>query len=613
MRTRTFLIILLLLIAIAVAWLGLTGYRTAVQARLALADLRQLQAVANNPSVDALPAVRDHLADLETHLAATQRIGRPFLGLAPHLGWLPEIGSTLRDAPQLLEMGLELAGGGRQALDALTPLVELLGQRGQGELLARALPVIAAARPELAAADVRLARAEELAAQMRGPLHPMLEPQLARLNRFLPLVRTGLKGAQAAPGLLGLSGPRTYLLLAQNNDELRSTGGFISGAGHIRLDNGRIMEVKLGDSYAVDNFAQPHPEPPAALREQMGIDLLLLRDSNWSPDFPTSALVARALYAQDRGIDTDGAIALDMEAVRLLVEALGPLQLPGTQQRITGENTIAALKQAWEAPLTSLSTIQQATTSNWWEKRKDFMGAVVTAALAKLQSGGDLDPIALASALSETLDGRHMQIAVDDPTLAPLLTERRWDGALQLPREGDFLAVVDTNIGFNKANAVVRQQIDYQVAPDGGGLAATLTLTYTHPAHPASSEPVCDRTPRYGDSYDELTQRCYWNYLRVYAPAGSELVAAEGLGRLTVARGENNSTVFSGDFVVKPGATYVVTMQYRLPRSVAPTPYRLFVRKQAGTAATPLRVQVGYCLWQTELSRDRSFVCASAR
>ena len=60
----------------------------------------------------------------------------------------------------------------------------------------------------------------------------------------------------------------------------------------------------------------------------MGADLLLLRDSNWSPDFPTSALVARALYAQDRGIDTDGAIALDMEAVRLLVEALGPLQMP---------------------------------------------------------------------------------------------------------------------------------------------------------------------------------------------------------------------------------------------------------------------------------------------
>ncbi len=178
------------------------------------------------------------------------------------MGWLPEIGPTVRDAPQLLAMGIELAGGGRQALDALMPVVDLLGQRGQGELLSRALPLIAAARPELAAADTRMARAEALAAQVRGPLHPKLAPQLARLSRLLPLSRAGLKGAQAAPSLLGMNGPRTYLMLAQNNDELRPTGGFISGAGHARFDKGQVAEVKLGDSYAVDNFEQPHPEPP---------------------------------------------------------------------------------------------------------------------------------------------------------------------------------------------------------------------------------------------------------------------------------------------------------------------------------------------------------------
>ena len=213
----------------------------------------------------------------------------------------------------------------------------------------------------------------------------------------------------------------------------------------------------------------------------MGADLLLLRDSNWSPDFPTSVLVARGLYAQDRGIDTNGAIALDMEAVRLLIEALGPLQIPGTPQQITGENTIAVLKQAWESPPTTLSTVQQATTSNWWEKRKDFMGIMVAAAMAKLQ-GGDLNPVALAKALYEMLDGRHLQMAIDDPDLAALLAERRWDGALQSTRGGDFLTVIDTNFGFNKVNAAVQSQIDYRVAPDDTGLIATLTLTYTHAA-----------------------------------------------------------------------------------------------------------------------------------
>ena len=553
-----------------------------------------------------------NLANLETHLAATQRIARPFLGLAPLLGWLPEIGPTVRDTPQLLEMGIELAGGGRQALDALMPVVDLLGQRGQGELLARALPLIAAAGPELAAADTRLARAEALADAGARPAASQAGATISALQAvLLPLACTGMKGAQIAPSLLGMDSPRTYLVLAQNNDELRPTGGFISGAGHVRLDNGQITEIKLGDSYAVDNFEQPHPEPPAMLRELMGADLLLLRDSNWSPDFPTSALVARALYAQDRGIDTDGAIALDMEAVRLLVEAVGPLQVPGIEQPITGENTIAALKQAWEAPPTTQDTVQS-STSNWWEKRKDFLGIMVAAVMAKLQ-GGDLDPAALAKALYEMLDGRHLQIAVDDPDVAALLAERRWDGALQLPREGDFLTVIDTNVGFNKANAVVKPQIDYRVARDGNDLMATLTITYTHTAQPLAPGTLCDRTPRYGDSYDELTVRCFWDYLRVYAPAGSEMVAAEGLERTKTERGEGNTTVFSGEFVLKPGESHKVVLRYRLPNSVATEPYQLFVRKQAGTAAPPLRVQAGACLWQTDLGRDREFECESAR
>ena len=114
--------------------------------------------------------------------------------------------------------------------------------------------------------------------------------------------------------MLGANGPRTYLILAQNNHELRGTGGFISTIGFVRLEGGRITELNLVDSYAVDNFEQPHPQPPPALSERMGAQLLLLRDSNWSPDFPTTAQVARALYEQDKGLATDGAIALDLEA-----------------------------------------------------------------------------------------------------------------------------------------------------------------------------------------------------------------------------------------------------------------------------------------------------------
>ncbi len=382
---------------------------------------------------------------------------------------MPRYGPTLAASPVLLDMAVDLAGGGRQALDALAPLTDKLsGADSQGaDLLAQTVPALAATAPELAQVDARLARVQEARAGLNGDLDPRLAAQLPRLDRLLPLARAGLQAAQVAPSLLGADGPRTYLLLAQNNHELRGAGGFISAAGTVRVEDGRVTDLKLGDSYAVDDLGQPHPVPPRPLTEQMGTQLLMLRDSNWSPDFPESAQVARALFEQDRGTATDGAIALDLEAVRRLVSALGPLQVAGVPQPVTGDDVIEWMKQAWQAPQTSEGTVQQAATSDWWARRKDFMGDLMNAALAKVQGGG-LDPAALAKALLAMLDERHLQVAVDDPVLARILADRGWDGGLRPPAGSDFLAVVDSNVGFNKANAAVEQQIAVSRRAGGG-------------------------------------------------------------------------------------------------------------------------------------------------
>jgi hypothetical protein len=342
----------------------------------------------------------------------------------------------------------------------------------------------------------------------------------------------------------------------------------------------------------------------------MAADLWVLRDANWSPDFPTSADVARALYAQDQGIETDGAVALDLEAVRLLVGAVGPLTVPGVAEPITGANALQWMKSAWENPTAAQGADGQ-PAGDWWAKRKDFMGELVKAALAKLQGGGDLDAIALARALYASLDGRHLQAAVDDPDLAALLAQRGWDGGLRLPERSDFLGVVDSNVGFNKANSFVREALDYRVEDVQGGLEATLTITYIHGA-PAGAETICDRTAGYGPDYGSLSARCYWDYLRVYTAPDAELIESSGLNNAATEPGEAGATVFTGDFVLKPGDVQVVKLRYRLPASLAPGtngPYQLFVRKQAGASDLPLVVSYDGCTLNTTVSSDVRFSC----
>ena len=121
----------------------------------------------------------------------------------------------------------------------------------------------------------------------------------------------------------------------------------------------------------------------------------------------------------------------------------------------------------------------------------------------------------------------------------------------------------------------------------------------------------CNHWPRYGVNYDDLINRCYWDFLRVYAPGGSQLVAATahpvaadwlvtGQSQSGVAEAsatENGKNVFSSFFVLPHGEETETRFVYLLPESVLERVdggwrYRLQVQKQAGTLDIPLRVSL---------------------
>ncbi len=82
----------------------------------------------------------------------------------------------------------------------------------------------------------------------------------------------GVQLLQAAPQLLGVDQAQSYLVLAQNRDELRATGGFISGIGLLTIKDGKILQFDLGDSHKIDDFSKPYPKPPEPLKRFMLAD-----------------------------------------------------------------------------------------------------------------------------------------------------------------------------------------------------------------------------------------------------------------------------------------------------------------------------------------------------
>ena len=602
-------------LALIAGWGGIKYRRIRTCLDSGVARLRAVQALVPEgaPALDLqiLIDAGARLRGLQGDISCLRSEGQPFLKLAPWLGWLPAVGSDVANAPDLLEMAQALADGGVVAFDALSPVLEQ-ARAGRFDLPA-AMALLGQSQPALASAESALAHASAARAQIDDDgLSPRVSLLLDATDRALLLLRSGVQAARIVPQLLGADDPRTYLVLAQNDDERRPTGGWISGVGLVTTEGGRVISVAFHDSYSVDNLTVPHDSPPDALLRTMWAEMWLLRDSNWSPDFPTSAQVAERILQHDQSVTVDGVITVDQEALRLLVTAMEPLTLQSTTQPVTGANLLQVIRSIWTQPRPGLTPFGQ--WADWQSHRKDVMTDLVTAMLEKVQAQpGSVDPSRLAEALWVGLKERHILLSLHDPEATALLASLKWDGGL-LPASGDYLQVVDANVGFNKVDSMVQRAIDYQVDlrnPNQGEASATVRYLNQSPSQP---EP-CIQGVEERLTYEEGMVGCYWDYVRFYVPEGSQLLETERAplpsGSLLYRYGfaplgdagpdtgpvEKGKTVFGLFFVVPPGEARDVQLQWQLPKGIVTHDqdglhYRLTVQKQSGTPPILLRVAV---------------------
>jgi hypothetical protein len=425
--------------------------------------------------------------------------------------------------------------------------------------------------------------------------HVALAAKVAQQNPVLPIVQTILQYmTPVVADSVGMNGPRTYLVLIQNNHELRPTGGFISAVGRVVVENGALREFDFVDSYLFFQETFEYGPAPKPMQQYMNVQLLLLRDANWSPDLPTTAKLVQSLYAQQTGVHVAGVIAVDLHAADLVVDALGPLELPGAAAPITGDNFAEQIVQLWERPPGTDLQVKSTEFIDWWVQRKTFVTSLAQAARERLENG-DVSYAKLLRNIYTALGERSIQIWVEEPLLAKQLSLLGWDGGLYPAPGADFVALVDMNMGFNKADAVMQREISYAVTwPDGptAPALATATITYTHPI--TIPNYICTNTPEYGESYNFLVERCYYNYVRLYTPPGAELVQATGVepDSVVTQRGENRTQYFAGYFVLPLGQQQIVTFQYRLPADLTPGNYQLLLRRQAGSKPLPVTVTV---------------------
>lgn len=525
-------------------------------------------ATAGGQPMAAVQRACSQMGELEQSLGPTVGLASVADPVAQLVAHLPQVGQQNTGILTLASAAGETFAALRQACDALDPML-----RAEGQDIASLVAGLAPARDELRAASARLSAAEsKLASVDTASLDDTSRSLAVTLSERVPGLRARITLMAEVPGILGQDGPRSYLVLGQNRDELRPTGGFIGTSGLITFDQGRLVRREYGSSYDLRLPPDILVPPPAGLSRYMGAGYWHLYESNWWPDFPASAQQARYFYNILRPDEIAGVLAIDQEFIALLLDVTGPIEVPEYGEVVTREN----LGQRLEFYVHDLPSPDE-------QSRKGFITALFGRLAERIEDLPRDRSADLARVLEWAFLGQNAQVWLANQREQDAVAGTGWDGRM-LTTDGDFLFPVSANVSGNffggfKINRLIKQELQYSVAQDSDGRLvghALLTLRNNGKPDPEARRPDV-----------------YRNYFRLYVPANSELLSADGFQDPAETFAECGKTAIGGLVVVGPGEERTLSLTYRLPPSVTAEGYSLLVQRQAGTSAVPFRLHAG--------------------
>ena len=351
-------------------------------------------------------------------------------------------------------------------------------------------------------------------------------------------------------GDLGYFHERTYLLVLQDNTELRNTGGFLACVGSIDIQNGEPKNLKLyyapSNAYANDTrSAAVSIDGPESFTSFYNSTLVRFWDLNVQYDFATFAPLYASTWQEMTGQHSDGVIGLDLTALQELLKTTGPLTV--ANETITWRNVI--------------DRVHYASASAEREGLSDlagFLGELASKLIAAVQGANPVGKLLLLNNLQTLAQQRHLLVYAPDAV-------KGYDGAIQ-KKAGDFLYVVDANSGGGKADLTVNRTITYHAyLHDDGTQTSNVTLTYAND--------------------------CGWTYkvfTTTLVPKDAELLDTRNSSYLLGPQvtSSDDLTAISSYVEVPAHTTALVTYTYSLPTTLVAagvySHYDLYVPQQAG-------------------------------
>ncbi len=370
------------------------------------------------------------------------------------------------------------------------------------------------------------------------------------------------------PELLGNPNPKTYMILFQNDGELRPTGGFMTAYAFLRVTKGRIEPLASNDIYELDARFTKKVSAPEAIKKYLNEPYLKLRNSNMSPDYKVSMDNFYKYYRDISGLPKpDGIIAIDTKFPVEMLKVIGPIGVGGwgnfgaqNDPRCDCPQVVYALEDMITKPVPGIRV-----------GRKAVLGPLMHSMMANaMGSPKHLWPKLLNVALT-SIKEKHLMFYFLEDKSQKIAEDFNAAGRIK-DYSGDYLHINDANLGGAKTDMFLERQVEQEIVNENGKIVKTVSISYNN--------------PRKGDNCNlEAGKLClngiYRDYVRLLVPKGSTLLSVVGSEVKEQVTEDLGKTVFEAFFTMRPQSQSKIVFKYELPPLDLST-YKMLIQKQPG-------------------------------
>jgi len=564
----------------------------------AKSDVQKLQQTISDKDIDQAKI------SLENLKQKTEEITKTYAKLKL-VGSFPYINQFYKDGQQTLKIAKTSIETGEILITAIEPYKDFLGIKGGStssndtteDRIAFLTQSIEGLTPYLDTIETKIGEIQTSINQINAAKYPeefkgfQIKSNITKaqdlVDQVYKLVKDGKPLLAKTSWLLGKDAPRKYLMVFQNDGELRPSGGFWTAYSTLTVKNGKVTPGNASNIYDLDDKLNSKVAAPRLIKSyHINVPYLTLRDSNLSPDFPTDAQIFLEQYTKAMGGKDkfDAVIAIDTQILVDMVSVLGKLDTR------VGTFTTEPDKRCDGCPqiIYEMQWMSGRPRDYIEKNRKDFMNPLMSALLANVMGSEKNKMGLLMEAFFKSVNQKHVMAYFPDEKMQEIGNLANITGKIyDVDKSIDYIHLNDANFASAKSNIFITQKINHDITIKNGVATHKISVTYTNPA--AGSNCNLEK----GDLC--LNASTYRDLFRFYTPIGSKLIKMTGSEIETVQYEELNKQVFEGfygnKFGLNPKSNLKTSIEYTSSATIGST-YTLMLQKQPGTKAVDYNLTI---------------------